>query len=289
MLLQLMLNGLVIGSCYALVSLGFALVYNTTRIFHIGYSVLFMCCPYFVLFFMRFFHFPFFAAFVISIVLTVLLSMAMELIVYQPLRRKRSSLDVMMVSSIGIMIIVLNLISLLFGNETQILNTNISKSVSLFGLIITTTQIIQLSVNMILIFAFAGFLKYSNFGLRARAMRDDETLFTIFGNNINLSRLSLFAASGFLAAVGGGLIAYDVGMDPYVGMPIFLVSVVALIIGGVGRFEAPVIGGFIIGLLQSIAVWSFSARWNDAITFSLLILFLLFRPRGLMGEKKRLA
>jgi branched-chain amino acid transport system permease protein len=76
-------------------------------------------------------------------------------------------------------------------------------------------------------------------------------------------------------------------MDPYVGLPMLLNAVVALIVGGVGRFEAPVIGGFIIGILQSVAVWTFSSRWQDAITFTLLVLFLLFRPQGIMGEKKR--
>ena len=76
-------------------------------------------------------------------------------------------------------------------------------------------------------------------------------------------------------------------MDPYVGMPMLLSAVVALIIGGVGRFEAPILGGFIIGILQSLAVWVFSSRWQDAVTFTLLILFLLLRPQGLLGEKQR--
>jgi len=64
-------------------------------------------------------------------------------------------------------------------------------------------------------------------------------------------------------------------------------AVVALIIGGIGRFEAPILGGFIIGILQALSVWVFSARWQDAVTFTLLIIFLLFRPQGLIGEKRR--
>ena len=68
----------------------------------------------------------------------------------------------------------------------------------------------------------------------------------------------------------------------------YLTGKVALIIGGVGRFEAPILGGFILGILQSLSVWAFSARWQDAITFLLLILFLLFRPNGILGERKRM-
>ena len=93
--------------------------------------------------------------------------------------------------------------------------------------------------------------------------------------------------SSFFAAIASCLIAYDVGMNPYVGMPVLLNAVVALIIGGVGRFEAPVLGGLIIGILQSFVVYFASARWQDAVTFSLLIIFLLLRPQGILGEKIR--
>ena len=83
------------------------------------------------------------------------------------------------------------------------------------------------------------------------------------------------------------MVSYDVGMDPYVGMPVLLTSVVALIVGGVGDFKAPVVGGLIIGMLQSMAVLLFSARWQDGVTFTLLIVFLMFRPYGILGEKQR--
>jgi branched-chain amino acid transport system permease protein len=138
------------------------------------------------------------------------------------------------------------------------------------------------------LFIFFIFLKYSKFGIKTRAMRDDDILCKVFGMNIDKTRLILFALSGIFVAMGSGLVAYDVGMDPYVGMPMLLNAVVALIIGGVGRFEAPIVGGFIIGILQALTIWRFSARWQDAVTFLLLILFLLFRPKGILGEKQRL-
>ena len=174
-----------------------------------------------------------------------------------------------------------------YGNETQILNPNISKSITLGNIILTHTQLAHLFVSLVLIGIFLLFLKHSKFGIKTRAMRDDDVLCTVFGLDISQMRLNLFGLSAFFAAVGSGLVAYDVGMDPYVGMPMLLNAVVALIIGGVGRFEAPILGGFIIGILQSLAVWTFSSRWQDAITFSLLIIFLLFRPQGLLGEKQR--
>ncbi len=110
-----------------------------------------------------------------------------------------------------------------------------------------------------------------------------QSLALIFPGSVSI----YLPLSGFFAAVGGLLIAYDVGLDPYVGMPMLLNAVVALIIGGVGRFEGPILGGFIIGILQSMVVWVFSSRWQTAVTFVLLVIFLIFRPYGILGEKER--
>jgi branched-chain amino acid transport system permease protein len=287
MLIQLLANGIIMGSIYSLVALGFALVYNTTRIFHIDYAAIYMFASYMMLSFYKSLQLPLLLAFLIAIVFTVGLSILIERAVYLPLAKRKSSLNVVLISSIGVMIVVVNTIAMFYGNETKILNPNISKSVTLGNIILTHSQLAQLVVSLLLIGIFLLFLKHSKFGIKTRAMRDDDVLCTVFGLNINRMRLNLFGLSALFAAVGSGLVAYDVGMDPYVGMPMLLNAVVALIIGGVGRFEAPILGGFIIGILQSLAVWAFSSRWQDAITFSLLIIFLLFRPQGLLGEKQR--
>lgn len=287
MLLQFIINGLIIGSVYSLVSLGFALVYNTTRIFHIAYAVLYMFCPYMILTFYSNLGLPLLFAFVIAIIITIMLSLLMEIAVYKPLTKKISSHNIIMISSIGIMIVVINIVAMFYGNETKILNQDISETVKFGNIIITHTQLAQFFISTFLLGVFILFLKFSKFGIRTRAMRDDDILCSVFGSDIFKMRMTLFILSAFFAAVGGGLVAYDVGMDPYIGMPMLLNAVVALIIGGIGRFEAPIIGGFIIGILQALSVWAISARWQDAVTFTLLILFLLFRPQGLLGEKRR--
>ena len=288
MLIQLILNGIIIGSIYSLVGLGFALVYNTTRMFHIAYAVLYVFAPYMILTFFNRLGFSLVPSFLIAICLTIFLSILMEVIVYKPLTKKRSSLNVILISSIGVMIVVINVISLFYGNETQILNPNISNTISFGNIIVTYTQIWQFVISSILLIVFLSILKFSKFGIKTRAMRDDNELCSVLGMDIFKMRLLLFALSALFAAVAGGLVSYDVGMDPYIGMSMLLNAVVALIIGGMGRFEAPIIGGFIIGILQSLAVWGFSARWQDAVTFTLLLLFLLFRPDGILGENRRL-
>lgn len=287
MFLQLLANGLIMGSIYGLVALGFAIIFNTTRIFHIAYSVLYVFAPYIIFSFYRGLGLPFLISFCIAIIFTIALSVLIEIVVYRPLIRKRASFNVILISSIGVMIIVTNLIAMYYGNETKMLNPKVSNTMEFGSVVLTYSQLTQLGICAISIGVFFIFLKYSKFGIKARALRDDATLCMVLGMNINQMRLLLFIFSGLFAAIGAGLVSYDVGMDPYVGIPMFLNAVVALVIGGMGRFEAPIIGGMIIGMLQSVSVWAFSARWQDAVTFTLLIIFLLFRPQGILGEKKR--
>ena len=287
MFLQLLGNGIIMGSVISLVALGFALVYNATRVFHIAYAVLYMFAPYMVFLFSGTLGFPLWLGIVIAIILTVLLSVLIEGLVYQPLLAKGASLNTVLISSIGVMIVLINVIAMSFGNEPQILRQGISKSVQFLGLLFTYNQLLQIAISVVLMIGFILVLKHTKLGLIARALRDDEELVTVLGVNIRRLRLLLFALSAMFAAVGGILISYDVGMDPYIGMPMLLNGVVALIIGGMGRFGSPILGGFVIGILQAVTVWAFSARWQDAVTFTLLILFLLFRPQGLLGEQER--
>jgi branched-chain amino acid transport system permease protein len=288
MLAQFIINGIILGSVYSLVSLGFALIYNTTRIFHIAYATLYMVCPYLIMAFNVKLGVSLIQSVVISIICTIILSLLMEILVYKPLSKKNSSTNIIMISSIGMMIVIINAVAMIFGNETQILNPDISEVINFKEIIITYTQLAQFIISIFLCISFLLILKFSGFGLKIRAMRDDHILSSVFGTNIYRMRLLLFILSALFAGVGGGLVAYDVGMDPFIGMPMLMNAVVALIIGGIGRFEAPVLGGFIIGILQSLSVWQFSAKWQDAVTFILLVLFLLFRPQGFLGERERI-
>ncbi len=287
MLLQFLINGLITGSIYALAALGFALVYNTTRIFHLAYAAVYMFAPYMLFTFYVTMGIPFVLSFIISVLLTMFLSVSFEFSVYKPLSKNKSSGEVILISSLGIMIIVINVIAMFYGNETKIIVSSISNSISFGNIIITYNQLWQFSVSVILLVVFFVLLGKSKFGQKARALRDDTELFMVMGYNVYGMRTLLFLLSGLFVAVSSNLVAFDVGMDPYVGLPMLLNALVALIISGVGKFEAPVLGGFIIGLLQALTVFAFSAQWQNAITFLLMILFLVFRPQGLLGEKQR--
>jgi len=284
---QFLANGLINGAIYSLVGIGFALVYNTTKIFHIAYAGVYTTSAYSFYFFYKILHFPVFISFLIGIITAILLNFLIEVFIYKPAYIKKASLLTSLISSMGCYGIIVNLIAILFGNETKIISSEIEKSFQFGNVILTRIQIIQFMSFIFLFILYLFFLKKTKFGKLIRAFSDNpDLLFTQGIDILNLRKL-VFLISGVFAGVASCLVAIDVGMDPNVGMNVLLVGMVSLIIGGVGRFESVVLGGFLIGIIQNFVVWKFSAKWQDSITFFLLIIFLLFRPQGLFGERKR--
>jgi branched-chain amino acid transport system permease protein len=193
-----------------------------------------------------------------------------------------------MISSIGVMTVLINVIAILFGNETKVLENSIQRVFTFGEVIITNPQLWQMIAGISAIAFFMIFLKFSKFGLKAKALSNDDMLFKVLGFDITTTRVLVFALSGVFLALGSCLTAYDIGMDPHVGMPTLINAMVAMIIGGAGRFNACVIGGISLGILQALVVYQFSANWQNAITFLALLLILFLRPQGIMGYKKRM-
>lgn len=287
MILQFIINGIILGAIYASLALGFSLVYNTTKIFHIAYAVLYMISGYFLYAFFNKMHMNYILAIVLAIMFTALLSLVIEAFVYKPLVKKKASHEVMLISSLGVMVIVINLVALFFGNNTKVINNNIAQSISIGQLIITYPQVYEFTFSILFIGLFFLIVHFTRLGVVIRAFRDDAELVKVHGLNIYRTRAILFVISGIFAALSGILMAQDIGMDPYIGLPMLLNVFVAMIIGGNGKFSAPVLGGFILGILQAFVIWKFSANWQEAIAFLLLIGFLIFRPQGIVGKKLR--
>jgi len=287
MLIQLLINGLVKGALIALAGLAFALYYNTTRIFHIAFAGLYTLACFFFFSFFHHFQQQWLPAFLLTAIAIMLAGALLEITVYQPLSKRQSSLNVILIASIGMMIVIINLIAMLYGNEVKVVVSGIADSFEIGNVIITFPQLWQFVISILAIIATLVFLKLTRWGKNIRAIRDDQSLAMAMGINIWKTRITLLATSAFLAALPAILVSVDVGLDPYVGMPVLLSAVVALIIGGVGRFEGPVLGGFLLGILQALVVWKFSTRWVEAITFGVLIVFLVCRPQGILGRQKR--
>ena len=287
MLLQFITNGIISGLLYSLLAIGFALVYNTTHIFHIAAAGIYVFAAYMFWLFGVKLGVNLLVAAVLALILTMGISWLSEIVIYRPLRNKQTSLNVAMIASIGLMTVIVNLIAMFFGNETKVVENAILPTVSLGKLIVTTPQLFQLFISIAVIAIFLTFLDKTKSGLKLRALSADETLFETLGYDKQNTFSFVFLASGLFIGLASCLTVYDVGMDPNMGMTVLINALVAMIIGGAGRFGACLVGGLLLGVLQSLTVYFFASNWQNAITFALLLIFLFVRPQGIAGYKQR--
>lgn len=298
MLVQLLINGMITGAVYALAALGFSLIYRSTKIFHIAHAAVFTAAAYFLFLFYNQVHLDLVMSILLGLICTGILGVLMEITVYHPLFKDEASSSVMLVSSLGIMAIVINSIAMIWGNENKIIISGISKTVKINNplaepgspfteIILTIPQLYQFFVSILAIALVMIFLHYTKSGKKIKAICDNDRLVEIFGVSLTRYRISIFFIGSIMAGLASILFAVDFGMDPYVGMPVLLIAAVAVIVGGVEYFWGAVLGGFLLGFAKALVVWKMSARWENMIVFLLLIFFLLFRPEGILSRKKR--
>jgi branched-chain amino acid transport system permease protein len=286
--LQFIANGLCKGATYSLVAVGFGLVYSASGVFHIAHGAVFVAAAYALYWSLAVLTFPLGLAVPFALLIAAAVGIAVELFVYRALYRKRASSAVLMISSLGVYIVVINLIAMLFGSEARILRSGSEATVSVGGVTLTRVQIAQLLVSGAALGVYWVFIEKSALGRICRAVADDPVLAALLGVKVESTRIVVITIGSLFAGLGAALIALDVGIDPYAGFSIVLVAAIACIVGGLHRFIAPALGGVLLGLTESLVVWQTSARWESAVTFAILIAFLLFRPEGLLGVRRRL-
>lgn len=287
MILQFVINGLITGILYSLLAIGFALIYNTTKIFHIATVALYVVAAYAFYSFFSIAGFPLWTAFLLALLVTMLASLIVEFVIYRPLKNKKASANVVMISSIGVMTVLVNLVILFWGNETKVIDNVIQKTWTLGNIVLTMPQVYQLLFGVPAIVTFVFFIYKSRWGIRFRALSSDYVLFEALGYRINRLRSILFLLSGLFIALASCLTVYDTGLSPHMGMNMLVNAMVAMIIGGMGRFNACIVGGLILGVIQSVVVYEFASNWQNAISFLILLLFLFFLPEGIMGYRQR--
>jgi branched-chain amino acid transport system permease protein len=163
----------------------------------------------------------------------------------------------------------------------------VDETINLAGVILTHSQLLGGAASLVLLAAFLVWLKRTDIGLQFRALSDNPTQLSLMGYNIRQLRVVVFALSGLLTAAASLLMAVDIGFDPHSGLQMVLLAMVATIIGGRGSFLGPIVGAIMLGILRSQVVWYTSARWEEAMTFLLLVVFLFLRPQGLFGRVGR--
>jgi branched-chain amino acid transport system permease protein len=284
LLLQLAIDGLTSGALYALVAVGFAIIYNGTRILHLAHGAVFTFGGYVLYVLVVLLHLPVPLGIAGTILAAAGFGAAIEVAIYRPLRGRGSSAAALLVASLGVLTLCQAAFALVFGTDTRNLHEGPLPIIEVGDIIVTTLSIVAAVVTILVFPVLQLFLSWSRYGRAIRALADNPSLAIVRGLETGRLHILIFALGSALAGIAVILVAYDLGVTPDMGFNVMFIALVAVIVGGVGYLPGAAAGGFLLGLMQKLSLWQLSGRWQDVIVFGALIAFLVFRPEGLFGH-----
>ncbi|OFY90666.1 MAG: hypothetical protein A2266_05515 [Bacteroidetes bacterium RIFOXYA12_FULL_40_10] len=280
MIIQIFINSLINGLLIALVALGFHIIFSATKIFHIAHGGIYVAGVYFYLWSSPVVGVA--SGIMLSVIFAFLMGVFIEWSVYKPLLKKSSNENIALISSLGVYIVIINVIALLFGNETKILDNTIRESLALGEIIITRPQVWEIFFALPLIALFLVFIKVTGYGLKIRAISDNQILARVMGIKTQNIRYIVFGLGSVMAISAALLKGFDTGIDPYSGMAITLSAAVVVIIGGSSSLYGTIIASIMLAIIQNFTEFFLSAQWKDTVTFVILIIVLLWRTEGIL-------
>jgi len=283
---QQLLNGLAIGSVYALVAVGYTLVFGVLRFINFAHGSVITFAAYVCLFTMLALKIPFAVAFGVSLVVSGLFSIMVERQAYRPLRLRGVPNLNLLITSIGVSLLVENAIIVFYSADFHVFPKVLSSStVSLGGFAtVPPVDLLLTTVAITLMVALYVFVNYSKMGIAIQALSYDRDAAALMGININLAIAYTFFIAGTMASAAGVLIGMKFNVNPYLGGLFGTKSFAAAVVGGIGSIPGSYLGGYLIGILETMGAGYVSSNYKDAIALILLVLILLFKPSGLLGR-----
>ena len=277
------INGLNIGSIYALIALGYTMVYGIAKLINFAHGDVIMVGAYISFISMKF-GLPWWLAVIISIVACAVLGVAMEKVAYKPLRN--ASRISLLITAIGISYLLQNLFQLIFGANPQPYHAFITlPALNLGGISIQANYYITFSVSVLLMVLLTLFVNKTTMGKAMRAVSEDEGAAKLMGINVDTTISLTFAIGCALAAIAGILYANCYPMiNPTLGSLPGIKAFIAAVLGGIGSIPGAVIGAFILGMVEAMTKAYISSQLTDTIVFAILILMLVFKPAGILGK-----
>ncbi|OGY41733.1 MAG: hypothetical protein A2Y82_02535 [Candidatus Buchananbacteria bacterium RBG_13_36_9] len=285
--LQLFINGVIAGSIYALVASGFSLIYSTNRFIHFAHGTMVTVSAYFLYWLFAMLGLNFYLAGILTIIFAGFLGWLSYIGFYKQLKMKKASNAVLLVASIGLLILMENLMLLIFGADVKSLNfIAINKGHEIGGAIITGLQIIIVVSALVLLALLFIFVKYAKLGKTMRAVADNPSLANILGINSDKICSYSFIIGSAIAGFAAILIALEQNIEPVMGLTLIIKGFTSAIIGGVTSLPGSILGSYLLGLAENFGIWYLPSGYKDAIAFVLLFLFLLIKPAGILGIRK---
>jgi branched-chain amino acid transport system permease protein len=285
--LSYLINGISLGSVYAIIALGYTMVYGIAKMLNFAHGDVIMVGCYIVFVAMSQMGLSPIVAVIISIVLCTVLGIVIEKIAYKPLRRATPL--AVLITAIGVSYFLQNSALLIFGADTKSFTSVVTlPAVELAGgaLKISSTTIVTVAVCIVIMIALMLFIKKTKAGQAMLAVSEDKDAAQLMGVNVNATISLTFAIGSGLAAVAGVLFcsAYP-ALTPYIGSMPGIKAFTAAVFGGIGSIPGAFIGGILLGIIEILGRAYISSQLSDAIVFAVLIIVLLVKPTGILGKK----
>lgn len=285
--LSYLINGISLGSVYAIIALGYTMVYGIAKMLNFAHGDVIMIGSYIVFVCMSQLGINPYISIIISVVACTLLGMAIEKIAYKPLRRATSL--AVLITAIGVSYFLQNVALLIFGANTKSFSSVITLDPIKLAdgkLTISWTTIITVLVCIIIMLGLTLFIKKTKAGQAMLAVSEDKDAAALMGINVNSTISLTFAIGSGLAAIAGVLFcsAYPT-LTPYTGSMPGIKAFTAAVFGGIGSVPGALIGGILLGIIEILGRAYISSQLSDAIVFGVLIIVLLVKPTGIMGKK----
>ena len=283
LLMQQLINGMSLGAIYALIALGYTMVYGIAQLINFAHGDIIMVGSYLVLILLnQGIALP--IAIAVSIFGCVILGVVIEKIAYKPLRH--ASRISLLITAIGVSYLLQNLCQLIMGANPMSFPTIITMApIKLGPLTITGNMAITLGVSIVLMVALDQFVKKTKLGKAMRATSEDSEAASLMGINVNKTISITFAIGSALAAIAGILWASNYPqIKPTMGSLPGIKAFIAAVIGGIGIIPGAVLGGFILGIVETFTKAYLSTQFADGLVFIILILMLVFKPNGILGK-----
>jgi len=284
---QQIVNGLFLGSIYALFALGYTLVFGVLDILNLAHQAVFMLCAYVALLLVGSLHLHMFAAFPLAVLAGGLLGVVVDRVAFKPLRGRSDSNISGLISSIALATILEAAGLQLFGPDVERfpLGTVPDRSVQIGGAIVSELQVVIIAIALVVMGALTFLVQRTRLGRRIRAVAESPLAARILGVNVDRVIAAAFFLSSALGAAAGVLfgLAFN-NVAPDMGRAVELKGLAVIILGGMGSMPGAAVAGFALGLLEVFTVAKLGSSYRDAIAFGVLFLVLVLRPHGLFGK-----
>jgi neutral amino acid transport system permease protein len=283
---QASLNGLTLGTVYALGAVGLTLVYGILRLVNFAHGDFLAFGAYMAFLVNVTWDLPLAAAIVFAMVTTAGLGLLSERLMWAPMRKKGAGFLQLLLMSIGLAFVIRSVIQWFWGTEIRTLDVNVVDSVTFLGLRIGKTELMVVVVGIAVLAAVAGVVRFTMLGKRMRALSDDMALAEVAGIDTRRIILYTWLFSGALAGLAGALAGALTNLRPELGFELLLPLFAAVILGGIGNPFGALVAGLVLGVVIELSTLVVEPRWKVTFGFVALIIALIVRPQGIFGRAK---